>query len=290
MKYLKTMAIIISCSAITNTAIADLQTTRAVANDPTQRISATANFPTPVSGDLYLATQINGNFLFFTSGGQVTAEVRPFTQGGDYSGQVPLFDFPAEGIAPGRYPLYQVVTHPGTDPLDFNNWMGGLAGLSSINFIIGLPSEQSGDFDNDGFSDDDINKDGFHDDDLDKNGFHDDDLNQDGFHDDDLNQDGLSDVANIPEPAPEPVVTPTPEPVVAPVTNIIAEGQAAYASCASSACHGANPAFGQNGIQKARDPNATMGAIAGNQGGMGFLSAIITADSANKISAYLNSL
>lgn len=278
MNKLKMVTMVIGFYTLTNIAVADLQTTRAVANDPTQRIAATANFPTPMSGDLYLATQINNNFLFFTNDGQVTAEITPFTQGGDYSGQVALFDFPVAGILPGRYPLFQVVTHPGTNPLNFNNWIGGLTALSSINFTIGLPSAQSGDFDNDGFSDDDLNKDGFHDDDLDKNGFHDDDLNQDGFHDDDLNQDGLSDVINTPEAIPEPII------------NTSTEGQAIYASCASSACHGTNPTLNQNDILKGRDPNSTMKAIAENKGEMGFLSTVITADSANKISTYLNSL
>jgi len=40
----------------------------------------------------------------------------------------------------------------------------------------------------------------------------------------------------------------------------------------------------------ARNPNTTLNAINQNKGGMGYLSSTITADSANKISVYLNSL
>ncbi len=317
MTQLKIIALAISCSAITNIAVAELQTDRAVINDSASRISATANFPTPVSGDLYVATQINGKYIFFTDKGEFLPTATPFSQNTEHVGKVTILDLPAEGSSPGRYPLYQVITNPGTDPLDFNNWVGGLGGLSKINFTIGLPTEQSGDFNNDGFADDDSNKDGFHDDDKNYNGFHDDDSDNDGFHDDDKDRnghrdseennnldpttpinincsgnesgsenDGSSDdncINNIPTPAPVPTT---------PVSgnSIITEGLTAYASCASSSCHGANPAFNQNGILDARNPSATMEAIAGNKGGMGVLSAIITADSANKISAYLNSL
>tara|TARA_R110002073_G_scaffold16629_1_gene63661 strand:+ start:848 stop:1213 length:366 start_codon:yes stop_codon:yes gene_type:complete len=69
-----------------------------------------------------------------------------------------------QGVPPGRYPIFKVVTQPGTNPLDFRNWIGGLGGLRSINFIIGLSDDESLDFDNDGFPDDDLNRDGFHDD------------------------------------------------------------------------------------------------------------------------------
>ncbi|WP_221898652.1 hypothetical protein [Bathymodiolus japonicus methanotrophic gill symbiont] len=80
----------------------------------------------------------------------------------EYQGDLSLFDFSIDGVASGNYPIYQVVTQPGTDPLDFRNWIGGLAGLSVINFSIGLPVEVTKDYNHDGFSDDDFNKDGFH--------------------------------------------------------------------------------------------------------------------------------
>ncbi len=234
---------IIGCSAITSIAVAGLSTERAVVNDPTQNIAASVQFSTPVKGDLYIATKVGEQYLFLNKAGQFTPERTPFSQATEYSGNIPLFNIPAKGSAPGRYPLYQVVTNPGSDPLDFNNWIGGLAGLSAINFTIGLPPEQSGDLNNDGFADNDLNK--------------------DGFYDDDLNKDGLRDTANIPEP--EPVVTPEPTPqpvappvVTPPVTNIVAEGKAIYAGCSSSGCHGANPAFNQNNVLGARNPSVPM--------------------------------
>jgi len=192
-------------TGVTNLASAALSTDCAVMpNDANSRLSARANFSTPIRGDLYIATKVDGQFLFFAKGGQETSlDPLPFAENTEYSGDLSLFDFSAAGIAPGRYPLFQVVTNPGTDPLDFTNWVGGLSGLSSINFNIGLPVEVSGDFngdcfaDNDlnrdGFRDDDLNKDGFADDDLNKDGFSADDLNRDGFHDDDLNRDGFRD-------------------------------------------------------------------------------------------------
>jgi len=306
MKKLNIMAMVIACSTVITPAFAGLQTDRAVINNPALNISAKANFSTPVSGDLYLATQIGEQLFFFTNSGQLTAEVTPFSQGQEYSGEVPLFNRPSSGTPPGRYTLFQVVTTPDSNLLDFRNWIGGLAGLSKINFTIGLPPQQSGDFNDDGFPDDDTNRDGFHDDDHDQNGFHDDDTNRDGFHDDDHDQNGFhdddanedgfydddndqngyrDDDENV-STTPEPVATPAP---VA-TNSLVTEGQAAYASCASSSCHGTNPAFNQNGILKGRNAGETMSAIVENKGGMGFLSSVITADSANKISAYLNSI
>ncbi len=106
-----------ACSSVLSLAQAELQTDKAIINDATQRISAFANFTTPVHGDLYLATQINNTLLFFSGNGDVSAEIIPFSQEKEYSGRLPLFDFSAKGITAGRYPLYQVVTHPGTDPM-----------------------------------------------------------------------------------------------------------------------------------------------------------------------------
>ncbi|WP_174484235.1 c-type cytochrome [methanotrophic endosymbiont of Bathymodiolus puteoserpentis (Logatchev)] len=43
------------------------------------------------------------------------------------------------------------------------NWVGGLGGLSSFQYSIGLPPSVTNDLNNDGFPDDDKNHDGFHD-------------------------------------------------------------------------------------------------------------------------------
>ena len=122
--------------------------------------------------------------------------VTPYRSHSHFSEDIDVLNISGLGIAPGLYPLYQVVTQPGTDPLNFMNWIGGLGGLSTINFTIGLPVNLSGDFDKNGFSDDDNNHDGFHDDDSNRDGLHDDDNDHNGFHDDDLNHDGLHDQGN----------------------------------------------------------------------------------------------
>jgi len=276
---IKTIVMAIGLSTITQLAVAELNTDRAVihSDDDTHRVAAHANFATSVSGDLYLATQVNGELLFFANGGQeLTFEPVPFASNNEYSGQIPLFDFPAAGIAPGRYPVYQVVTQAGTDPLNFNNWVGGLGGLSVINFNISLPAEISGDFNNDGFADDDHDRDGFHDDDHDQDGFHDDDSDRDGYHDDDHDRDGHTDHDHSDDNNN---------------TNGDAEqGRSRYTTCASSSCHGADPAMNQNHILEARDPSEILEAIQEDKGGMGFLRDAITTSDAQNIAAYLNNL
>jgi len=191
----KPLVLAIGLSVITNMVQAELKTNRAVINNNgTDRVHATANFVTPVTGDLYIAVEYNGQLIFITDEGKkFSDDVLPFSEKQVHEGVVELIDYSAAGIPAGRYRLYQVVAGSGLDPLNFNNWIGGLGGLNSINFNIGLPAEVTQDLDNDGFSDDDLNEDGFHDDDLDRNGFHDDDLDRNGFHDDDLDRNGSHD-------------------------------------------------------------------------------------------------
>jgi hypothetical protein len=176
-------------------AFADLATNRAVVrNDGSQYVRATVKFRAAVNGDLYFATRVHGRLYFLADEGKsFTTEVRPFRSNGHFSHDFLALDISGLGIAPGLYPFYQVVTTPGSDPLNFSNWVGGLGGLSTINFNIGLPVNLTGDFDDNGFFDDDSNHDTFHDDDINRDGFHDDDRNHNGLHDDDSNRDGYHD-------------------------------------------------------------------------------------------------
>ncbi len=172
---------------ILNTSVsADLRTDRAVLrNDGTEQIVAIARFQDPVEGDLYIATQVNGELLFISNeGNNFSSTPVPFRANSLFSEDIAVLNVRSQGIPPGRYPLFKVVTQPGTDPLDFRNWVGGLGGLRSINFIIGLSADESLDLDGDGFPDDDLNRDGFHDDDIDRDGFHDGDRDRNGFDDD----------------------------------------------------------------------------------------------------------
>lgn len=244
---LKSFVTAIAFSAASNLAFAELATSQAVLNGTSDHIAATTNFATSTVGDLYVATSVGGQLLFLVNNGeQFSFDAIPLESNQTYLGERVLFNFPTAGIAPGRYPLYQVVTESGTSPLDVANWIGG---LSMIHFTLGLPVEINGDFNQDGFADDDSNHDGFHDDDANFDGFHDDDLDFDGFHDDDLNHDGFHD----------------------------AQGKDLYIdNCA--ACHGINPAQNINGVLSAIYPLATRSAINGNEGGMGYLNFLSDAD------------
>ncbi|WP_432744799.1 hypothetical protein ABXJ76_05230 [Methylobacter sp. G7] len=192
---LLSFAILSALISLSFNASADISTDRAViSNNGSEQVTARVRFQTPVNGDLYIAVQVNGELLFLADeGANFTTAITPFRSNSHFSGSIDALNISGLGIAPGRYLLYQVVTEPGSDPLNFMNWMGGLGGLSTINFSIGLPANSTGDFDNNGFPDDDNNHDGYHDDDSNHNGFHDDDQNHDGFHDDDVNRDGLHD-------------------------------------------------------------------------------------------------
>ena len=162
---LKPVVLALGLSVFTHIAFAELSSNRAIIkNDGSQRITASVSFPTLVTGDLYVATQVNGQFLFLTHGGtEFTLDIVPLVKNSEYIGKYDLFDFSAAGIAPGRYPLYQVVVIPATNPFQTVNWVGGLAGLSSFQYSIGLPATVTNDLDNDGFSDDDKDHDGFQD-------------------------------------------------------------------------------------------------------------------------------
>ena len=188
-------AIATALISLSPNAFADLSTDRAVVrNDGNERINATVKFQIPVNGDLYIATLVNGKLLFLADEGKLfTPDIVPFRSNSHFSEDIDALDISGQGIDPGLYPLYQVVVEPGSDPLNFLNWVGGLDGLSTINFNIGLPVDLTGDFDDNGFFDDDSNHDTFHDDDLNRDGFHDDDSDHDGLHVDDRNRDGYHD-------------------------------------------------------------------------------------------------
>jgi hypothetical protein len=296
MQHFKLKAIVasIALSAFTNIATAELRTERAVVpNDDTHRVAASAHFASSVQGDLYIAAQVNGQLLFFAKEGtEISLEAIPYTENGQYSGDIPLFDFPAADIAPGRYTIYQLITEPGSDPHDFRNWVGGPSGVSSINFTVGLPPEQSGDFNGDGFADDDQNRDGFHDDDQNRDGFHDADYDRNGLIDDDNN--GLSDNGTgsdddgrgsdddgrgsggvVPTVPTIPVTSGGGAPTV---SGNAAKGRDLYQNCSSSGCHGSDPQRGQNKISRATDPARTRSAINRNKGGMGYLNFLTDAD------------
>ncbi len=151
------------------------------------------DFPKPTTGDLYIAAEVGGVIYFFTEHGwSPTPSPREFSQ--TYTGTKQINLGNSGGVAPGIYPLYQVVVSPNAPNVyDARDWVGGLSSLGHTSFQVNLPMQVSDDFNRDGWADDDSNHDGFHDDDLNRDGFHDDDSNHDGFHDDDVNHDGFHD-------------------------------------------------------------------------------------------------
>ena len=149
-------------------------------------VNVTTNFPTNETGDMYAATIINQQLRFITPNG-LTSNPVPFTANSTFNGEYNLFSHKQLGVTQGIFQIYQVLTIPGGDPLNVNNWIGGFAGLNIVNLSLCQSREIHGDNDDNGFADDDQDRDGFHDDDKDRNGYHDDDNDRDGRHDDDRN-------------------------------------------------------------------------------------------------------
>jgi hypothetical protein len=74
------------------------------------------------------------------------------------------------GLEPGLYIFFEVLTRPGGDPSNLQDWAFGLSSLSQLALYLDVPAELSGDFDDDGRPDDDGDDDGFRDDDRNLDG------------------------------------------------------------------------------------------------------------------------
>jgi cytochrome c553 len=135
------------------------------------------------AADLYLATQIQQQLLFFVGSEGLSPHPRPLLRQDGFITERALLDVDSEQIPAGRYQIYQVLTRADGDIFNPEDW---LSGLSTLNFIIGETQASSRDFDNDGFSDDDINHDGYHDGDHDHDGYDDeyDDRDENDEYDD----------------------------------------------------------------------------------------------------------
>jgi len=265
MSYLKLKPLLaIAITLFTPLVSAELTTNRTIVNNnlSTEKLEVSARIPAGVTGDLYIAAKVNNNLLFLTDNGhgiQFNTTVAPFKADAT-TGTIPVLSLPSSAIPNGRFPFYQVVVQSATNPLDFNNWIGGPNGLSQIQIVSGFATAINDDFNNDGFADDDANHDGFHDDDQNKDGFHDDDSNHDGFHDSDFNQNGIL------------------------TDDSAARGQILYRNCVG--CHGTDPRQNISRILNGRDPVRIRSAINRNVGGMSFLSPL-TDNDLNDIASYL---
>ncbi len=297
---LKPLALAFSVAMFTGSVTADVRIERSVVgNQSDDFVRATGVFNQTVAGDLYLAVGVGQSLLFFTADGQLVTSPEPIQSNQEFTGELPLLNLNVNGVPAGRYPLYQVITNPGADPLNFQNWIGGLGGLTVRNITIGLPVEVNRDFDGDGFPDDDLDHDGFHDDDRDRDGYSDDDLDRDGYSDDDLDRDGFDDDDSDRDDfdddgdddrnddRDDDDFIPT-----GPINQSSAElGRDLYvrSGCAASTCHDADPRRNVNDVREGRDWRETRESIDRNKGGMGFLNFLTDAE-LQQIAEYLRAV
>ncbi|MCX7089743.1 MAG: hypothetical protein NTV00_17035, partial [Methylococcales bacterium] len=137
---IKPLFIAFGLSCLSVNSWAQLSSNKAVVNSINgDNITATVSFPTPVTGDLYVAADIGGGaLLFIGKGATFSTTPTAFQSNGSFTTDLTVLDIPTAGIPAGVYPLYQVVAKAGSNPLDFNNWIGGFGGLSNITFTINL--------------------------------------------------------------------------------------------------------------------------------------------------------
>ncbi len=137
---IKPLLIALSLSCISANTWAQLSSDKLVVDSVNgDSIIATVSYlDNPVEGDLYLATAYGGQLYFFGPDGELSTTMKPFQENGSFSEPIEVLNKPSAGIYPGVYPLYQVVTPPGADPLDSNNWIGG---LNTLEFSINLNNE-----------------------------------------------------------------------------------------------------------------------------------------------------
>ncbi len=189
-----------------------------------ERLQVRYQGDTSEAADLYLATLLQQQLLFFTGQG-VSLEAMPILRQEGFIPDRTLLDIAVDNIPAGRYQVYQVLVKAGGDVFNFADWIGG---LSTLNFIVGENSVSSRDYDGDGFADDDHDHDGYHDNDHDRDGYddneRDDEYDEHDDHDDEYYNDTPS-----PNTAPAP---PTP-----PASNLYPDGARLLAAqCAQ--CHG----------------------------------------------------
>lgn len=245
---------------------------------------ARLRFPAQDQGDLYVAAKIQGRLLFFGEDGQFHPEPVPYKRDGFFDqGQTEtIMRFPGVVIPPGRYILYSAITDTGADVYDFSRWHGPLAKQL---FIVNEPSEQSRDFDGDGWPDDDSDHDGFSEADHNFDGWRDDDADHNGVPDaeetggNDDSQ-GSNDHSGHDHGEDDGGNAGT--------GGNTSQGAALYSQhCAG--CHGADPANGSNKIRNGADPGRISWAISNNRGGMSFLAGQLSDADIQAIAAYIAS-
>lgn len=121
--------------------------------------------PTAVQGDLYLATVLSDQQLYFLTAdmGLQTSPIA-FAKNQSFSGQQTVLSIPYSSIPAGIYPVYQVITAVNQSPFDTTAW---LTSVQNLQFTVGLPPHISHDENRDGIADSDCNGNGLADDAVD---------------------------------------------------------------------------------------------------------------------------
>ncbi|NOT86518.1 MAG: hypothetical protein HOP02_17430 [Methylococcaceae bacterium] len=136
---IKPLVIGAGLSLVTMGVSAQLITSKSVLNK-TDSAVISAKFDEAVTGDLYLTTTINGKLVFFADQGKtLTDKALPYQKEGVFNANLDVLTISAQDFPANQYTFYEVITTPGGDPLDFNNWVGGLNGLYSLTVDINLP-------------------------------------------------------------------------------------------------------------------------------------------------------
>lgn len=287
-RLLASLLCVLAWGLFNSAAWAVLKVDKTVINSTTGSAVFRVSFPEPIEGDLYLATLFNGQLYFFTNSGSISTAVTPYTKNSLFVQEQVVLTLSSEGVPLGVYPFFQLVAVPGKDPLDVRSWIGGLAGLSTINITVNEPIRNTPT----------------------------------------PSPTVTSTVTpvvttaptptatvtplpptptvvptELPTPSVTPVVTPTatatscveqkatkslrelineagqeckptvspsPEPTKTPFVPVL-DGKALYVSTGCSSCHGVNPAKNQDHVLEGKDPDETREAINKNKGGMGQL-------------------
>ena len=232
-------------------------------------------FATPVRGDLYLAVNINNELYFFAEqGNSFSKAIVPWVRNSYFANDLNVLEIVNSGVPAGIYPLFEVVTLPGKNPLDFSNWVGGLNALSQLNIQLRKAAVTSpfNPITNQScraavFSA--------------KKSAEKETVTLEVNHDDDAATSEAQ--INCGVITPTPTATPTPTPVTPSATN----GKRLFLAICSS-CHGSNPDADQNDVLEGKNYLRIKDAINRNKGDrMGVLKGLVSDNDLKAIAEYL---
>ena len=160
---LRTLFYLLLFSHVTCFAETQLLTPNPVLYNNAVALEINLHLTTPLTGDLYLATQlpIDPQLVFITPTKGLQNEPTPYLAKQTFTGDSTLLSIASEGMPVGIYPVYQIITQVGASPFDPKSW---LTALNLLQFSVGLPPHITGDYNSDGLADGDCNGNGLADD------------------------------------------------------------------------------------------------------------------------------